>query len=265
MNESGHLSYNSDQAKNGDLKIHVTKKQLLTWGGIALFFLVYSGGSYYILFARNPKPVQRAPAVYQTPYSATATPDPNQQPTPSPTEALQATPSATPTIVGWQTYTNSTYKLRFSYPPTLTLSFNTKSSNADPYQMKLTDTAASPAGVLTVDVQDIQYIGQSDVESRNIVQLSLQQYAVNKWTQNQGFTDPNVPNRIIGNIETMTFLGKPAYSFTITGSWNDDRTYTRLPEKYTYLFTENNGYKIIISYPTANEDLEKVSETISFF
>ena len=264
MNESGHISYNSENAKNAPLNFHIKKKQLLTWGGIALFFLVYSGGSYYILFARNPKLVQRVPAVYQTPYSATATPDPSKQ-LPTPTVIVQATPSATPTIEGWQTYTNNTYKLRFSYPPTLTLSFNTKSSSADPYEMRLTDNTASPAAYLLVNVQDIQYIGQSDIESRNIVQLGLQEYAVSKWTQNQGFTDTNVPNRIIGNIETMTFLSKPAYSFTITGSWNDDRTYTRLSEKYTYLFTENKGYKIIISYPTANEELQKVSETISFF
>lgn len=245
--------------KKGSLsQLLQSKNRWLVWGAVGgVLLLFYTGGTYYVLFAGKERK-QTAPVVYPTPYSATATPPPT--PTGVPTTA----PAAVDTT-GWETYTNNTYDIKFSYPPELTLSFNNTTAGQDPYFMKLAYTNASQSGNVTIDVQDISFIGQSDQQSRTIIQMNLLDFASEKRSLNFTYNDLNVPNRRVSSLTTMTFLGNPAYSFTVTGSYYDDRGYQTLDEEYTYLMTEHEEYKIVIAYPSADPLLKKVVDMIEFF
>lgn len=247
----------SPKKKNSLSSIFTAKNRLFLWSGIGtILLLLYTGGSYYIIFAAKEKK-QTPPPIYPTPYAATATPFP------TPTEVPPVEPAVVDTA-GWESYANNTYKIAFSYPSDLTLSFNNTAPGQDPYLMTLAYTNASQSGNVAIDVQDISFIGQSDQQSRNIIQMDLLDFASEKRSLNFTYNDPNVPNRRVGALATMTFLGKPAYSFTVTGSYYDDRGYQTLDEEYTYLFTEHGGYKMIISYPSADPLLKKVVNTIQF-
>lgn len=236
----------------------VLRNRWLVWGTLSIIFLLlYTGGSYYVIFA-GQELKENPPAVFPTPRKATATP------IPTPTEVPPASPVPGETA-GWKTYTNKTYDIRFQYPEELELTFNNTAANQDPYLMKLSYKNSSASGALTIDVQDIAFVGQSDQQSRTIMQMNLLDFATEKRSLNFTYSDPNVPARRVGSLITMTFSEKPAYSFTVTGSYYDDRGYQTLNEEYTYVFTENDSYKIIISYPSSDALFKKVVGTINFY
>jgi hypothetical protein len=242
------------------LFLGLTKKQWVLYGSLGIVLVVlYSIGSYYMLASRNKTP-GTSPTRTMGPSTSVIndTPivsEPTLTPIPTATESAQAEAAQ-------NTYKNDTYDLKFTYPKDLKLSFNKTTDKIDPYLMMLT---ASQKKALTIEVQDPAYVGQSDLESRTIIQMNLKDFAAKKWSLNKDYKDSAVSNRKVGSLKTTTFLGKPAYSFTVTGSRYDDRVYEVLSEEYTFLFTQNDGYKIIIVYPSDDSALTGVLETISFY
>lgn len=156
------------------LQSKVISKKILFWSIVGIiFFAVYTGGSYYVLFMRNETPTKEIPVI------PTLVPRNSPTPLPSPTPVPTLAPIVSETTT-WLTYTNKTYGISLTYPPNMLINFNKTSSGIEPYLILLTYPDASQSGQLRIDIQDVQYVGQSDTDSRAIMALNLQEFAEKK-------------------------------------------------------------------------------------
>jgi hypothetical protein len=156
----------------------------------------------------------------------------------------------------WPVHVDTPYKFSFRYPTLYSIEYN-KVASGSPTLTSVYDNAKInlDAPRFKIEVQDIRNFGQSAVTSRQILQLPLIQYVDKKWEYNKIATDAAIPNRTIGPIKQTAVDGKTAYSFTVSGKYIDDHTQEILSGSYTFVFTENNGYKYKIWFPS-NDTIE---------
>lgn len=222
-----------------------------------IFFSLYTGGSYYVLFLRGEKkPETQVPVIPTSIPRASATP----YPTPTRVPTVQPTDHST---TSWNTYTNETYGISVQFPTGMIINFNRTETGIDPYLILISYPNASQSGELKIDIQDSRYLGQSEVESLSIMEMELETFAQKKWELNSAYTDLTIPVRNVGPLTAITYAGKPAYTFVVVGSYKDDRTYAKLSTEHTYIITENRDKKIIISYPTEDALLKQILNTIT--
>ena len=165
----------------------------------------------------------------------------------------------------WPIHVDNNYKFSFRNPTNYIVEYG-KVSTGSPYLTMVYDNSKIilDAPRFKIEVQDIKNFGQSAITSREILQLPLNQFVDKKWEYNKNATDSAIPNRIIGPIKQTAVDGKVAYSFTVTGKYIDDHTQEILSSEYTFVFTENNGYKYKIWFPTNDTTETQIFNTFKF-
>lgn len=94
-------------------------------------------------------------------------------------------------------------------------------------------------------------------------ELSLKEFTTKVWEYNKLNPTKSVQSGLTA-LAPLTVGDKPAYQFSVAGSFTTPVGGGVLSEQTTYVFTESNGLKYMISYPAGMEISEKALETVKF-
>ncbi len=113
----------------------------------------------------------------------------------------------------WQTYRNEVYDYSFKYPQSLKID--------DMHEIEI-EPKVSPA--ISVHLNP-EWAGFEELYGNAFKVLisrkhsnSLREIASNIWQINKEDKNPNIPKKIVSNLETATFRGRPSYKFSVTSS-----------------------------------------------
>lgn len=165
----------------------------------------------------------------------------------------------------WPSYVDTPYKFSFRYPSSYLIDYGKVASGSPVLTMVYDNSRINlDAPKFKVEVQDSRMFGQSAVSSRALLQLPLDQYVGEKWQYNKTASDAAIPDRTIGPIKQLAVDGQTAFSFTVTGKYIDDHSQEILSGEYTFVFTQYNGYKYKIWYPSNDTTEKEMFKTFTF-
>lgn len=160
----------------------------------------------------------------------------------------------------WKTYTNSKYNYFFKFPPDTRV----KSDSYGITEASMASEIIVPVVKFRVYIQDSALY--SDCNECQYVNYNLTDFANYLWKLNKNDDNPNVKNKHISDLTTMSIDGKKAYKFTLTGSFSTDDLgggYI-LGEETLYVLTNDGEHNYILCMPTENNYAQAVLNSFSF-
>lgn len=241
--------YNGIRMKNGFAVLGIIL-------GIVIGAFVVGGAAY--LYNRSNQSTSTTPQTPSTPTSTTPE-TPTTPPSPAP-----SSPSTIPT--DWKSFTNSSYKYTFRYPPSGEVASGDMGATAD--KASNVSVFAKPASQdsqwLSIEVKDPEGFNGLK-ECSEDMKLGLKEYAQRIWDRNKNDDNPNIKNKTISPIQTVTFAGRTAYQFNLTVSYSDGCGGYLLDEETTYVFVDrSDGLKFQIYYPAGVKDFEQIASSFKF-
>lgn len=183
------------------------------------------------------------------------------------------------TINDWSIFKNIKYHYLISYPSSVVIGTN------NDYATKLTEEKSiyffipGKTSLTGIDVEIIEPWEEKYYETRTmdsekkffeenkkIISLDLKSYAEYIRNQQVNEKNPYENQKIIGELQEISFAGTKAYRFIMTKGFKSLSIEYALPSGvFTYLITENPiGQKIIIHYLSGNEISEKMIQSFQF-
>lgn len=185
--------------------------------------------------------------------------------------------SATTTVVvssdesGWKTYENTKYGYTFIYPPEAVVQKVAEMERANMEESNDIDIFIPGDTTLVRIVAWIPYVTTPQTikkEHNDIIALPLSSFAeiLRQWQIED--KNPNIKKEV-GSLEKITFKGKVAYRFTLTGSftygpWPSGGGYTLPGGSYDYIIFEHNNIKFVMNYPLENNLSQKLLRSFEF-
>lgn len=155
----------------------------------------------------------------------------------------------------WKKYTNTAYNYTIQHPTDTTVTTlydNRATENSDAIEVKGPDAT----DYLTSTIWTPQPNGD---ERGRIAALLHKSFAQTMRMKEVNATDPNYPNKKVGELEEFFFAGYRAYAITVTGTTDGHGNDTI---KYVYL--DSGIYKLVLAYPLNNGVIETISKTFKF-
>lgn len=157
---------------------------------------------------------------------------------------------------GWETFSNTTYKYEFKHPADLEVMSNSYAK------------APNEASMISINNVEfnMQLVVDEDWEGSgyDFIYYDLEDYVNEVWQANLDDDNLNIQNKEVGELKHFTFNGFDAYSFTLTGSYQDERGGYVLNEETLYTFMLVGDTKVIYWFPTDYSDGYLIMESTTF-
>lgn len=164
----------------------------------------------------------------------------------------------------WQVYTNSTYGYTLKYPTNYSIDHLRSASVSAQTIVSAANQTSTDSSKFKIEAQDIRNIALSNITSRNLLGLPLDQYVNKKWEYNKASSSAS-PNKIVSAIKETNIAGKIAFEFSVTQEFRDDMGTEKLSQEYLFKYLENGGYKFKIWYPKNDVVINDILKTITFY
>jgi hypothetical protein len=151
----------------------------------------------------------------------------------------------------WQVFNNTRYRFQLKYSGTSTASSNEMATAAE----RSSDLVVGP---LALDILDPAAWSQTpDYQTiyKQYMTEPTEDYAAAIQRMNAEDQNPNVQNKEVGDIETITVAGRTAYRFWVTGSFINERGGHLLEKKQYFLYFNSRGITYAFSYSADDEAL----------
>ncbi len=158
---------------------------------------------------------------------------------------------------GWNTYTNTTYSYSLSYPDGLRLGYP---GMAETVRIEETDDLMIDADLkpaifgVTAYTVDTAHDSPAIKERNSLATLPLKEFAEGVRQLQVNDSNSSIQDKTVGELQEITFAGKPAYSFTLNKAFVSDSLgsgYILTPEdtNFNFIFVENKfGQKLMVRY-----------------
>lgn len=168
----------------------------------------------------------------------------------------QSSSSTNTPPTNWNVYENTAYGYRFSYPSNMEVA---RVQDMDPRPI--------------TEVDDI-YVSREGSElfvtiaTGSLVALDIKSFAESVRQNQINNKNPNIKNKQVDELKTISFANKTAYSFTLSGGFITGALGTTeygFEGTHNYIITENNaGEKIILHYPIEDSLSEQIKNSFEF-
>lgn len=150
----------------------------------------------------------------------------------------------------WVEYKNSVYGYSFKHPEDL------------PVLNDIGPVPSSQASIVSLGEFEIEVLDPqlySDPDVVDIYRLPLEEYVDLFWQSNK-----TQEGTKISAIREVSISGNKGYNFTISGQYTSETAFTTINVPTEYILLSHKGYNYRIHYPSDNERLRTIAETIRF-
>lgn len=181
----------------------------------------------------------------------------------------QETEDATIDTASWKQFAHVAFNFTFLYPSEMIVGSNNIGYEAE----KAPDISVSQYGenpILNIESAPVPGSKESDFNPKKFDPKEVEGWDIKKtaeeiWAMNRDDTNPNIENHSVSILSQTTIAGRPAYQFSVTGSYFDWQEERILSQERTNIFTTNlQGKKLKIYYPSDSNLAEKILDSIEF-
>lgn len=225
--------------------------------GIVVVAVLASGGYYFLKLKTFEQKVCTMDAKVCPDGSSVGRTGPNCEFAPCPKSSPDSDETA-----NWKTYRNELFKYSFDYPAYLKI-------EDDIYEFAVAD-GPKWSGAISVHLDGRRDFGGAfKVLARQKDLRTTEEIASNIWQINKEDKNPNIPQKIVGSLESATFKGKPSYKFSVTSSVKIQSLFGVLTgflidRENTVLFVDGEVFVYGIIFPSSEPLANQILSTFKF-
>jgi hypothetical protein len=181
----------------------------------------------------------------------------------------QETEDATIDTASWKQFAHVASNFTFLYPSEMIVGSNNIGYEAE----KAPDISVSQYGenpILNIESAPVPGSKESNFNPKKFDPKEVEGWDIKKtaeeiWAMNRDDTNPNIESHSVSILSQTTIAGRPAYQFSVTGSYFDWQEERMLSQGRTNIFTTNlQGKKLKIYYPSDSALTKKILDSMKF-